>query len=102
MSQPTPGPWTVGKLSDGGYSVSGPDEPRFDRPWEKVSYAVVDRVPKVEDARLIAHAPALREALSNFVEMYVKLVNSGDCGSWDPETDKEVIEARALLKAIDG
>ena len=39
-----------------------------------------------------------REALEAFVDMYVGTVNSGDCGNWDPETDKEVILVRKVLK----
>lgn len=40
------------------------------------------------------------EALENFLKMYVAMVNSGDCGNWDPETDVEVIQARAALARI--
>ena len=41
----------------------------------------------------------LVKALENFTEMYVNSVNSGDWGNWDPETDEEVIMARAALEA---
>lgn len=36
-------------------------------------------------------------ALSGLLTRYVDLVNCGDCGNWDPEKEREVIEARAAL-----
>lgn len=39
----------------------------------------------------------LRKALQDLLKCYVDLANSGDCGDWDPEKDKEVIQARAAL-----
>ena len=54
------------------------------------------------DARLIAVAPELLDSLSKLVEMYVGLVKSGDCGNWDPETDAEVINARAAIAKAEG
>lgn len=39
----------------------------------------------------------LKFALKDLLEKYTQLVNCGDCGNWDPETEKEVIAARALL-----
>lgn len=44
---------------------------------------------------------ALREALKNLVARYVHLLESGDCGSWDAEDEPEVIEARAVLRALE-
>ena len=41
----------------------------------------------------------LRTALEAMVERYCALVNSGDCGDWDPEKEPEVRGARAILKA---
>lgn len=47
----------------------------------------------------IEKAEGLAQALVGMVEMYVPLINSGDCGNWDPEEDEEVIDARqALIK----
>lgn len=40
---------------------------------------------------------AMRSALENLLTMYVRMVNSGDYGNWDPETEAEVIAARAAL-----
>ena len=40
----------------------------------------------------------LTDALSGLLTMYVGMVNSGDCGNWNPEEEKEVIAAREALK----
>jgi hypothetical protein len=52
-----------------------------------------------EEATLASAAPKLFAALEHMVAMYTQLINSGDCGNWDPETDKEVIAARKAIKA---
>jgi hypothetical protein len=54
------------------------------------------------NARLIAAAPELVEALRMMTEHYVGLAGCGDCGNWNPEEEEEVIAARALLAKIDG
>ena len=55
-----------------------------------------------DDRRLIAAAPELLAALRLFVDRYTQLVNSGDCGNWNPETDEEVITARAAIAKAEG
>ena len=50
-----------------------------------------------ENARLVAAAPELRTSLANLLDHYLALANSGDCGNWNPEEEKEVIAARAAL-----
>lgn len=40
------------------------------------------------------------KALADLLNMYVGLVNSGDAGNWDPETEPEIIQSRAALIAI--
>lgn len=39
----------------------------------------------------------LLEASKAMLERYVALVNCGDCGNWNPETEKEVIALRAAI-----
>lgn len=39
----------------------------------------------------------LREAAEALLNRYVELVNSGDCGFWDPEKEEEVKSLRAAL-----
>jgi len=39
----------------------------------------------------------LRKALEDLLDHYVGLVNSGDAGNWDPETEVFVINARKAL-----
>jgi len=47
--------------------------------------------------RAQSEVTTLRISLEEFVTMYVDMINSGDCGNWDPETEPEVIRARAAL-----
>lgn len=44
----------------------------------------------------------LAAAATAFLDMYVDMVNSGDCGFWNPEEDPEVINLRAALASKDG
>lgn len=57
---------------------------------------------RVANAHLIASAPELYEALAAMTQAYADLVNCGDCGNWNPETDSEVIEARRVLAKARG
>lgn len=54
------------------------------------------------NAHLISAAPDLLEALESLIIKYVRLVNSGDAGFWNPEDDKEVIAARAAIAKVEG
>lgn len=49
-------------------------------------------------ASLVEEVERLREALETFVSEYVEMVNSGDCGFWDPEKEDKVIAARKALE----
>lgn len=40
----------------------------------------------------------VRRALEALLEHYVGLVNSGDAGSWNPEDEEVVANAREVLK----
>lgn len=41
----------------------------------------------------------LADCLSDMTEHYVELAGSGDCGSWNPEEEQEVIAARRMIAA---
>jgi hypothetical protein len=50
-----------------------------------------DRIELERINKMLAHA------LEQMIERYIRLVNSGDCGDWDPEMDDEVINSRSAL-----
>lgn len=95
----TPGPWTAGKPFEG--HVVGGDRfvcstmGHYDGRSET-------REENVANAHLIAAAPDLLASLRVLVGVYVALVNSGDCGNWNPETEPQVIEARAAITKAEG
>lgn len=112
MFKGTPGPWrfttvdyTFSYDSAGGYKEDGP----FDAIWsdgnnkpvcvaqDASSYAASMDFINEEDAKLISAAPELLAALMKFTEDYVEMVNSGDCGFWDPENEAKVKAARAAI-----
>lgn len=41
-----------------------------------------------------------QDVLKGMVKLYCGLVNSGDCGCWNPAEDKAVIEAHKVLGLI--
>lgn len=43
---------------------------------------------------------AMAKALSDLLEMYVAMVNSGDAGNWNPELEPEVKAARAAFASL--
>lgn len=54
------------------------------------------------NARLIAAAPTLLEALQEMLGLYLRLANSGDAGNWDPEDEAPVIQSRAAIALATG
>jgi hypothetical protein len=46
------------------------------------------------------NADVLALALRDLLKHYVELVESGDCGSWNPEGVSQVIQARAALRLV--
>lgn len=108
MSKHTPGPWVT--IPHRGSAVHDRvtswllhvkediDGLSADDTWGEIYGSAHDDDAEMEaTARLIASAPDLLEALKGMTEHYAALVNSGDCGSWDPETEAEVIAARAAI-----
>lgn len=90
----TKGPWVVERLyNDGGDGASV---------WTNqdgaVNAEIAGRIMHPANATLIAAAPKLFGALEAMVEKYTALVNCGDCGKWDPETEAEVKAAREALR----
>lgn len=64
-------------------------------------------VPRVRErqratAHLFTAAPDLLEALERLLESYTDLVNSGDCGFWNPEEEEIIIAARAAISKATG
>lgn len=45
--------------------------------------------------------PDCRKALEALLDRYTELVNSGDCGNWNPEEEQVVIDARSALVRAD-
>ena len=100
----TPGPWIVKKNIDGIYAgtmslVATESSGEIVGP-RQLRYQAVGCVEA--NARLIAAAPDLLEALSKLTEMYCQMVHSGDCGNWNPEDDIEIQEARAAIAKATG
>ena len=85
----TKGEWTTEECSNGGLIVCLGDS----KDWGSQRVQIVNET----NAKLIAAAPKLLEALMEFVTMYKQAHDSGDWGNWDLNEDKEYINA---LKAI--
>jgi hypothetical protein len=95
----TPGPWSTDDKMGG---IWGPDG----KPIMTCGQHAVDfgegTIEARDNAFLIAAAPDQNRALVDLLELYVSLVNSGDCGNWDPEKEPEVIAARAAIAKAEG
>lgn len=63
--------------------------------------AAIDRACAEMD-RLRTQRDCLLAALQGMTERYTALVNCGDCGNWDPESEAVVIAARAVIAAVEG
>jgi len=109
----TPGPWEVKTMGHQTLGVEWISSPHGDKIADCAQLSKYDAGlrcfcirPELDEisanARLIAAAPDLLKALQSFVEMYVVFGNCGDCGNWDPETEKEVIAARAAIAKATG
>jgi hypothetical protein len=74
----------------------------LDANGRKIGVAWGPREEKVWTAALWAAAPEILNALVSLVNRHVRLVSSGDCGSWDVEKEYEIIEARAAIAKATG
>lgn len=107
----TPGPWKLETVRTqvgichkvGPFPTGVPHRP------ETYACIYVDGVVKAEhapqqlaNARVMAAAPNLLTALKMFVDRYTGLVNSGDCGNWNPEDEDHVVIARAAIAKAEG
>lgn len=117
MSKPTPGPWKVlplaykyygTRIDIGGTVVevwsnkSWQPSPREEQDPEVRDSGHFENDVDYADARLIAAAPDLLAALNQLLTRYTELVNCGDCGNWNPETELEVKDARAAIRKAQG
>lgn len=55
----------------------------------------------VRSGRVQAVAEQLATAASTHLERYVALVNSGDAGNWNPETEAHVVALRQALAELE-
>ena len=57
------------------------------------------RAAEAQSADLAARVKQLEAALTGMLHRYIQLVDSGDCGTWEPDGEPEVKAARAALEA---
>ena len=50
------------------------------------------------NAKLIAAAPELLQALEFLKKEYEQLVDCGDCGNWNPRQDNCIVQAKEAIK----
>ena len=92
----TPGPWYWGKGKDVAVCKD-----IGDRCYDIA--VVADWTQETDaNARLIAAAPELIVALDGLLANHIQLVESGDCGNWNVETEHAVIIARAAIAKARG
>lgn len=97
----TPGPWELCYLGD--HSDFDGNSRVVIGDGIRLAVVHTDGRPEAEaNARLIASAPDLAEALDQLLDLYVSLAVSGDAGSWDAEKEAEVKDARAALAKARG
>lgn len=104
----TPGPWTTKQAR---FPVDGEFDWCVAATIDGAQHVIVEAFGRVADhvrpnaeanARLISAAPDMAEALQGFLDHYVAMVNSGDCGFWNPEDETHVKAARSALAKARG
>ena len=53
-------------------------------------------------ARMVQERGELLVSLKAMLDRYTSLVNCGDAGHWNPETEPDVISARAAIAKVEG
>jgi hypothetical protein len=99
MSKHTPGPWSFYDDSNNG-KTNRVEIVAIGKTVARIYHSVPAE--DLPNARLIAAAPELLEALNAMINHYTSLINSGDAGNWDPEEESEVIAARAAIAKAQG
>lgn len=105
----TPTPWRIEAVARGAFSILAGNQPtaiaETYEPNQSMRVWTGADDPRANAAFIVravnAH-DALVEALSELLANHVALVECGDCGNWDVETEKEVIQARAALSLAKG
>lgn len=109
MSGHTPGPWSYrtqphddwGVVRAGRYIICQARDPRVDH-LDLGEYRRTKVDPFEANARLIAAAPDLLEALEELFASYKRLADSGDAGNWALEDQAEGKLALAALSKARG
>lgn len=90
----TPGPWRIGEDGRFGISVWGEEHVADVKTYERDA--------RKANARLIAAAPDLLEALQVLFASYKALADSGDAGNWKIENQPEGKQALAAISKATG
>ena len=99
----TPGPWSLKTYTYFSGGTAQGDVIDADGRTIRVCGVSLTSTPESQaNARLIAAAPELLEALRTFADEYVAMINSGDCGFWNPEDEDKVKGARAAIAKATG
>lgn len=103
----TPGPWNVDPMHPADIQAGGQElatmihEGNIGAEYTIGGKSSISASERDANARLIAAAPDILDALAGIIGIYVDLAESGDAGFWDAEKMPEVIAARsAIAKAI--
>jgi hypothetical protein len=74
-------------------------EPFSDQAWDELVDALADH--EDEMVELAPPFAAARDALRALIVRYVELVGQGMLDRWDPNDDREVVEARSALRVLE-
>ena len=92
----TKGEWTVKRKRGYDIDITNRDG---DICWLGLSEFIDET--KLANAKLIAAAPDLLDALVFLKQEYEQLVDCGDCGNWNPRQDNSIVLAeQAINKAL--